>query len=49
MMAKQVKYGGSLTGNDRFEGYCKDLINILAEKIGIKCEYRSIKYYFSFI
>lgn len=25
-------------GNDRFEGYCKDLADLIAEKLGIQCE-----------
>ena len=31
-MFKKPKYGESLAGNDRFEGYCKDLTALLADK-----------------
>lgn len=27
-----------LVGNERFEGYCKDLAELLATRLGIKCE-----------
>lgn len=37
-MFKKPKYGESLAGNDRFEGYCKDLAILLADKIGVKCK-----------
>lgn len=39
IMFKKPKYGESLAGNDRFEGYCKDLATLLADKIGMKCKY----------
>lgn len=38
IMFKKPKYGESLAGNDRFEGYCKDLTTLLADKIGVKCK-----------
>lgn len=38
---KQYTYGESLVGNDRFEGYCKDLADMLAAQLGIKCEFKS--------
>lgn len=38
IMFKKPKYGESLAGNDRFEGYCKDLTILLADKIGVKCK-----------
>ncbi|XP_050422335.1 glutamate receptor 1-like [Adelges cooleyi] len=41
MMLK--KSGEPLTGNDQFEGYCRDLTTLLAEKIGIKYEFRIVK------
>lgn len=41
-MFKKPKYGESLAGNDRFEGYCKDLTTLLADKIGVKCKYIEI-------
>ncbi|KAJ8878041.1 hypothetical protein PR048_022504 [Dryococelus australis] len=28
----------NLTGNDRFEGYCKDLADLIAHRLGINCE-----------
>lgn len=38
IMFKKPKYGESLAGNDRFEGYCKDLATLLVDKIGMKCK-----------
>jgi len=35
---KQYTYGEQLVGNDRYEGYCKDLADMLAAQLGIKCE-----------
>ena len=26
------------TGNDRFEGYCKDLMDLICKKLNISCE-----------
>lgn len=37
-MFKKPKYGESLKDNERFEGYCKDLATLLAEKTGLKCK-----------
>lgn len=28
-----------LEGNRRYEGYCKDLADLVAERLGINCEY----------
>ncbi|XP_017048729.1 glutamate receptor 1 isoform X2 [Drosophila ficusphila] len=36
-------YGEQLVGNDRFEGYCKDLADMLADKLGIKYELRLVQ------
>lgn len=38
MLKKPAKYGETFAGNDRYEGYCKDLTKLVAEKIGMKCE-----------
>lgn len=32
-------YGDQLIGNERFEGYCKDLAELLATRLGIKCKF----------
>lgn len=32
-----------LVGNERFEGYCKDLAELLATRLGIKCECVRVK------
>ncbi|EDW50731.1 GM14793 [Drosophila sechellia] len=40
---KQYTYGESLVGNDRFEGYCKDLADMLAAQLGIKYEIRLVQ------
>lgn len=36
-MLKNEENGSQLQGNDRFEGYCKDIIDLLAEEM--KFEY----------
>lgn len=28
-----------LIGNDRYEGYCKDLADLIAKKLGISCKF----------
>lgn len=33
MMLKKNENGSILQGNDRFEGYCKDIIDLLAEEM----------------
>ena len=38
-MYRKAEPGEVLSGNDRFEGYCKDLADLIANKIGIKCMY----------
>lgn len=35
-------FGEQLVGNERFEGYCKDLADMLAAQLGIKCELKTI-------
>lgn len=39
IMLRQPEPGETLEGNDRFEGYCKDLADLVAKKLGINCEY----------
>lgn len=39
IMLKKAEPGETLAGNDRFEGYCKDLADMIAQKLGIQCEY----------
>nr|CAI5844229.1 unnamed protein product [Callosobruchus analis] len=43
IMLRQPENGEFLTGNDRFEGYCKDLANLIAKKLGINYELRIVK------
>lgn len=38
-MAKPNDTGIKYEGNDRYEGYCKDLADLVAKKLNIKCEY----------
>lgn len=38
IMMKTAEPGETLEGNDRFEGYCKDLADLLAKKLGINCK-----------
>lgn len=40
-MMKKGEVGESLQGNDRFEGYCKDLADLIAQKLGITCELKN--------
>ncbi|XP_066909804.1 glutamate receptor 1-like, partial [Halyomorpha halys] len=35
IMLRKPDPGESLTGNDRFEGYCKDLADLIAKRLGI--------------
>lgn len=34
---------GKFEGNDRFEGYCKDLSDLIADRMGINYEIRLVK------
>ncbi|XP_034657725.1 glutamate receptor 1 [Drosophila subobscura] len=43
LMHKQPHYGEELVGNDRFEGYCKDLADMLATQLGIRYELRLVQ------
>ncbi|XP_030385111.1 glutamate receptor 1 [Scaptodrosophila lebanonensis] len=43
IMLKQPAFGEQLKGNERFEGYCKDLAELLAKKLGINYELRLVK------
>lgn len=36
-MLKKSETGKILIGNDRFEGYCKDLADLISKNLGIKC------------
>lgn len=37
-MLRTPESGELLLGNDRFEGYCKDLANLISKKLGINCK-----------
>lgn len=41
IMQKKSDSGEILTGNDSYEGYCKDLADLIAKKLGITCKYTS--------
>ncbi|XP_061401386.1 glutamate receptor 1-like, partial [Musca vetustissima] len=43
IMEKRPIGGETLVGNDRFEGYCKDLADLLAKRLGINYEMRLVK------
>ncbi|XP_057375759.1 glutamate receptor 1-like isoform X2 [Daphnia carinata] len=43
MMMRKTEGGEELTGNDRFEGYCKDMMDLIAAKLGINYELRKVK------
>ena len=38
MMMRKAEGDEELTGNDRFEGYCKDMMDLIAKKLGINCK-----------
>ena len=40
-MMRKPEPGENLTGNDRFEGYCKDLADLITQKLGINCKYNA--------
>uniref|UniRef100_A0A336MVV7 CSON005520 protein n=1 Tax=Culicoides sonorensis TaxID=179676 RepID=A0A336MVV7_CULSO len=43
IMLREPEVGKVLEGNERFEGYCKDLADIIAERLGITYEIRLVK------
>ncbi|KAK9891998.1 hypothetical protein WA026_017479 [Henosepilachna vigintioctopunctata] len=43
IMLRQTEPGKVLVGNDRFEGYCKDLADLIARRLGINYEIRIVK------
>uniref|UniRef100_A0A0C9QXE8 Glu-RI_0 protein n=1 Tax=Fopius arisanus TaxID=64838 RepID=A0A0C9QXE8_9HYME len=43
MMLKKPEVGKILVGNDRFEGYCKDLADLIAQQLGIKYELKPVE------
>lgn len=38
-MRKVSDTGEILIGNDSYEGYCKDLADLIAKKLGISCKF----------
>ena len=38
-MLKKSEPGENLFGNDRYEGYCKDLADIITKKLNITCKH----------
>ncbi|XP_046410710.1 glutamate receptor 1 isoform X1 [Neodiprion pinetum] len=43
IMLRKPEPGETLTGNNRFEGYCKDLADLIAKKLDITYELRIVK------
>ncbi|XP_026474738.1 glutamate receptor 1-like [Ctenocephalides felis] len=43
IMMRKPDHGETLVGNERFEGYCKDLADLLAKRLGITYELRIVK------
>ncbi|CAO1303090.1 unnamed protein product [Diamesa hyperborea] len=43
MLKQQDPNGQILEGNDKYEGYCKDLAELIAKKLGINYEIRIVK------
>lgn len=41
IMLKKGKLGQVIEDRDKYIGYCKDLADILAKRLGIKCKYKS--------
>jgi len=42
-MRKISDTGEVLVGNDSYEGYCKDLADLIAKKLGISCKFVTAK------
>lgn len=40
IMIRKEEPGELLMGNDRFEGYCKDLADLIAKRLNINCKYK---------
>lgn len=38
IMLRKIKPGDIIDGKDQYEGYCKDLADLLAKKLGINCK-----------
>ena len=38
-MLRKAEPGENLFGNDRYEGYCKDLADFIAKRLNITCKY----------
>jgi hypothetical protein len=43
MFRRQEAGQPALTGNDRFEGYCKDLADLIAHEAGVRFEIRPVR------
>jgi len=43
IMEKQPAFGEKLHGNERYEGYCKDLADLLAKELGINCKWMGMR------
>ncbi|GBN39179.1 Glutamate receptor 1, partial [Araneus ventricosus] len=43
MMLKKSENGSEPVGNDRFEGYCKDMIDIICGMLQVKCEIKLVE------
>lgn len=39
LMMRKTKVGERYYGKDQYEGYCKDLADLLAKQLNINCEY----------
>lgn len=44
MLKKNIDLNKPMEEKDKYEGYCKDLADILAKRIGIKCKLKKKKY-----
>lgn len=44
MMLRKTEGGEEFTGNDRYEGYCKDMMDLIAAKLGVHCKCTIINY-----
>lgn len=41
IMMRKLKQGEQFTGKEQYEGYCRDLADLLARKLGINCKFYS--------
>ena len=46
MMLRKAEGVEELKGNDRYEGFCKDMMELIAARLGIKCNSNHPSFFF---